>query len=298
MHSYLRAIGFSEVIDRIELERLLGIIIDQPTEKKIYNMPNNKVFTEMSKMFSKQMGITVRGETDSEGKFYMEHYFPYFRGQYISTKEETSIIKRVDTEAYTGMCDDIRLGVSLIFYLQNVVDYLVEGKDKGQMDRPLPIYLSALSISGKVLLPMELDEKLAKNNSADVQYRRQLIAEAKKGNQEAIDSLTIDDIDMYAMISRRAKVEDIYTIVETSFTPYGSESDNYTVLGTIVDMDVLANEYTGEEVYSLMVSSNDVIFQVAINKKDLLGEPVVGRRFKGNIWLQGNIDFNSDKCLN
>jgi len=139
---------------------------------------------------------------------------------------------------------------------------------------------------------------LAKNNSADVQYRRQLIAEAKKGNQEAIDSLTIDDIDMYAMISRRAKVEDIYTIVETSFTPYGSESDNYTILGTIVDMDVLVNEYTGEEVYSLMISSNDVIFQVAINKKDLLGEPIVGRRFKGNIWLQGNIDFNSDKCLN
>lgn len=296
MHSYLRAIGFSEVIDRMELERLLGIIMEQPTEKKTYNMPNNKVFIEVSKMFSKQMGITIRGETDSEGKFYMEHYFPYFKSQYMSTKEETSIIKRVDTDAYTGMCDDIRLGVSLIFYLQNVVDYLTDGKN--QTDRALPIYLTALSISGKIILPMELDEKLAKNNSADVQYRRQLIAEAKKGNQEAIDSLTIDDIDMYAMISRRAKVEDIYTIVETSFTPYGSESDNYTILGTIVDMDVLVNEYTGEEVYSLMISSNDVIFQVAINKKDLLGEPIVGRRFKGNIWLQGNIDFNSDKCLN
>lgn len=296
VHSYLRAIGFSEVIDRMELERLLGIIMEQPTEKKTYNMPNNKVFIEVSKMFSKQMGITIRGETDSEGKFYMEHYFPYFKSQYMSTKEETSIIKRVDTDAYTGMCDDIRLGVSLIFYLQNVVDYLTDGKN--QTDRPLPIYLTALSISGKIILPMELDEKLAKNNSADVQYRRQLIAEAKKGNQEAIDSLTIDDIDMYAMISRRAKVEDIYTIVETSFTPYGSESDNYTILGTIVDMDVLVNEYTGEEVYSLMISSNDVIFQVAINKKDLLGEPIVGRRFKGNIWLQGNIDFNSDKCLN
>lgn len=296
MHSYLRAIGFSEVIDRMELERLLGIIMVQPTEKKTYNMPNNKVFTEISKMYSKQMGITIRGEIDSEGKFYLEHYFPYFKSQYMSTKEETSIIKRVDTEAYTGMCDDIRLGVSLIFYLQNVVDYLTDGKD--QTDRALPIYLTALSISGKIILPVEFDEKLAKNNSADVQYRRQLIAEAKKGNQEAIDSLTIDDIDMYAMISRRAKVEDIYTIVETSFTPYGSESDNYTILGTIVDMDVLVNEYTGEEVYSLMVSSNDVIFQIAINKKDLLGEPTVGRRFKGNIWLQGNIDFNSEKCLN
>ncbi|WMJ85401.1 DUF3881 family protein [Anaerocolumna sp. MB42-C2] len=296
MHSYLRAIGFSEVTDRIELEKLLGIIIDQPTEKKVFNMTNEKVFTEITKLFSKQMGITLRGEIDANGKFYMEHYFPFYKSQYMSTKEETSIIKRVDAEAYTGMCDDVRLGVSLIFYLQNVVDYLIDGKNK--TDRPFPIFLSALSISGKIILPMELDEKLAKNNSADVQYRRQLIAEAKKGNQEAIDSLTIDDIDMYAMISRRAKVEDIYTIVETTFTPYGSESDNYTVLGTITDMDALINEITGEEIYSLMISCNDVIFQVAINKKDLLGEPVVGRRFKGNIWLQGNIDFNSEKCLN
>ncbi|MFU0827727.1 MAG: DUF3881 domain-containing protein [Lachnoclostridium sp.] len=295
MHSYLRSVGFSNIVDRVELEKLLGMIMEQPTEKKICEMSNKKKFTEITKMFSKQMGITIRGEIDDDGKFYMEHYFPCFISQYMSTREETSIIKRVDTEAYTGMCDDIRLGVSLIFYLQNVVDYLKDGKN--QTDRPLPIYLSALSISGKIILPMEFDEKLAKSNSADVQHRRKLIAEAKKGNQEAIDSLTIDDIDMYTMISRRAKVEDIYSIVETSFSPYGSESDNYTILGIIVDMDVLVNEYTGEEVYSLMVSCNDVIFQVAINKKDLLGEPAVGRRFKGNIWLQGNIDFN-EKCLN
>jgi hypothetical protein len=294
VHSYLRAIGFSKITDRVELEDLLGIIIEQPTEKNIINVHDNKVFAEISKTFSKQMGITLRGEYDSEGKFYMEHYFPYYKSQYMSTKEEMSIIKRVDTEAYTGMCDDVRLGVSLIFYLQNVVDYMSFGKEINQNGIILPIYLSALSVSGKIILPLERDEKLDKNNSADVQYRRQLISEAKKGNQEAIDSLTIDDIDMYAMISRRAKYEDIYTIVETSFTPYGSESDNYTILGTITDMDVFTNDITGEEIYNLMISCNDVIFQVAINKLDLYGEPTVGRRFKGNIWLQGFIDFQTN----
>lgn len=298
MHSFLRAIGFSNIKDRLDLERLVGIIMEQPSDKKVYSSPNNKMFAEITKMFSKQMGITLRGEFDENGKFYMEHYFPYFKSSYMSTKEETSIIKRVDTDAYTGMSDDIRLGVSLIFYLQNVVDFFMEEKDGKKFDRPLPIYLSALSVSGKILLPLERDEKQEKNNTADVQYRRQLIAEAKKGNQEAIDSLTIDDIDMYAMISRRAKVEDIYSIVETSFTPYGSESDNYTVLGTIIDLDSLFNEITGEEIYHLTVSCNDLIFQILINKLDILGEPQVGRRFKGNVWLQGFIDFNSDKCIN
>lgn len=298
MHSFLRAIGFSSIKDRLELERLVGMIMEQPSDKRVYNSQNNKVFAEITKMFSKQMGITLRGEFDENGKFYMEHYFPYFKSSYMSTKEETSIIKRVDTDAYTGMSDDIRLGVSLIFYLQNVVDFFMEEKDGKHLGRPVPIYLSALSVSGKILLPLERDVKQEKNNSADVQYRRQLIAEAKKGNQEAIDSLTIDDIDMYAMISRRAKVEDIYSIVETSFTPYGSESDNYTILGTITDLDSLINEMTGEEIYHLTISCNDLIFQILINKLDLLGEPQIGRRFKGNVWLQGYIDFNSDKCIN
>ncbi|WOO34587.1 DUF3881 family protein [Anaerocolumna sp. AGMB13020] len=293
MHSFLRAIGFTNMKDRLDLERLVNLITEQPTDKRIYTQQDGRIFAEITKLFSKQIGVTVRGEYDSQGKFYMEHYFPYIKGSYISTKEEVSIIKRVDTDAYTGMSDDVRLGVSLIFYLQNVVDYLNESKDKKQFDRPFSIYLSALSVSGKILLPLERDEKLAKSNTAEVQYRRQLISEAKKGNQEAIDSLTIDDIDMYAMISRRAKVEDIYTIVETSFTPYGSESDNYTILGTIIDLDVLKNEITEEEMYNLSISCNDVIFQVTINKTDLYGEPLVGRRFKGNIWLQGYVDFLS-----
>lgn len=295
VHSYLRAIGFSEIIDRKELEQLLSMIIEQPTEKKIIDIQNNKKAAEITKLFSKNMGIIIRGEYDEEGKFYMEHYFPFSRNNYISAKEQVTIIKRVDTDAYTGMCDDIRLGVSLIFYLQNVVDYFKDGKDKNQKGLLWPIYLSGLSISGKILLPLEQDEKLVKNNNADTQYRRQLIAEAKKGNQEAIDSLTIDDIDMYAMISRRAKLEDIYTIVETSFTPFGSESDNYTILGTIVDMESTINEITKEEVYDLMINCNDVIFQIIINKRDIMGEPTVGRRFKGDVWLQGFIDFNMDK---
>jgi hypothetical protein len=81
--------------------------------------------------------------------------------------------------------------------------------------------------------------------------------------------------------------------VETSFTPFGSESDNYTVIGTIMDMDKSINEVTGEEIVGLLINCNDAILQVTINQKDLYGEPAIGRRFKGNIWLQGNIDFST-----
>ena len=129
------------------------------------------------------------------------------------------------------------------------------------------------------------------SSNADIRQRNQLIAEAKKGNQEAIDSLTIDDIDLYAMVSKRIQYEDIYSIVDTAFIPYGSESDNYTVLATILDCTSITNTQTKEEVYVLQLECNHLIFEVCINKKDLLGEPQIGRRFRGTVWMQGNVDF-------
>ena len=47
----------------------------------------------------------------------------------------------------------------------------------------------------------------------------------------------------------------------------------------------------GEDIYKFKVDCNDVLFTVCINSKDLLGQPEVGRRFKGQIWMQGILNF-------
>lgn len=292
MHSYLRAIGFSNVNNRMELNHLLEKVTEQPTKIRALKNSNTGSLTEITMDFGDGIGITLRGETDEMGNFHMEHYFPFLYGQNISTREEVGINKRVDTEAYTGMCDDFRLGVSLIFYLQNVVDYLEKKAQNMPMSTPFPITLAALSLEGRILLPIEMDEVQVRNISAETKHRNNLIAEAKKGNQDAIDSLTIDDIDTYAMISRRAKKEDIYSIVDTSFIPFGSESDNYSVIATITECSLTTNSFTKEEVYDLQLVCNELNFRLCINKQDLLGEPAVGRRFKGNIWMQGGVSFS------
>ena len=41
----------------------------------------------------------------------------------------------------------------------------------------------------------------------------------------------------------------------------------------------------------MTLDCNGLEFDVCINENDLLGEPQVGRRFKGVIWLQGYINF-------
>ncbi|BCN33012.1 DUF3881 family protein [Anaeromicropila herbilytica] len=292
MHSYLRAIGFSNVRSRSDLDKIIGTIMNEPTNKTTTKVNDKVILTEITKNFSERMGITIRGEYDEFGFFHLEHYFPHFCGQMVTAKEDVVVNKKVDTDSYTGMCDDIRLGVSLIFYLQNVIDYIEKKKVKDFPSIIVPVTLSGLSIEGKILLPLDKTEKQIRNNKADTKYRNNLIAEAKKGNQDAIDSLTIDDIDLYALISKRAKHEDIYSIVDTSFVPYGAESDNYSILGTILDSKLINNEFTKESIYDLLIECNDLILNICINKEDLLGEPSVGRRFKGNIWMQGFIDFS------
>lgn len=36
---------------------------------------------------------------------------------------------------------------------------------------------------------------------------------------------------------------------------------------------------------------NDIHLDVCVNQESLFGEPEVGRRFKGIVWLQGNVNF-------
>ena len=84
---------------------------------------------------------------------------------------------------------------------------------------------------------------------------------------------------------------DIFSLVDTYFMPYGVECDQYSVLGEITDMKLVTNGLTGEKVHILTLCCNDLNLKVAINSIDLLGEPAVGRRFKGSVWLQGQVNF-------
>ena len=106
-----------------------------------------------------------------------------------------------------------------------------------------------------------------------------------------METLTIEDIDLYSKITRRMMKEDIYSIVETCFMPCGIECDQYSVIGEIKNVAMKKNSMTGEDVYDLTVESSDLTFHVGIAKMDLLGEPEVGRRFKGQIWMQGFVQF-------
>ena len=291
MHKFLKSIGFSDIGNK-KMEALLEELVEHPGIVKVTRDSEGNEFAEISRSYEKNgtFGITVRGTYDENEVFHMDYYYPYVEGFHTTTQEKIDIEKHAEKESYAGVCDDVRLGVTLIFYVQNVADYLSE-----QMGRKNPVTgkgarLAGLSVDGKIILPVYQSEK-AKTTNSTRSDRNQLMAEAREGNEDAIENLTLDDMDTYNRISKRMVNEDILSIVDSTFMPYGIESDQYGILGTIQELELFENQITKENIYCMTIECNDVIFDVCINEKDLLGEPAVGRRFKGNIWMQGWVDL-------
>lgn len=291
MHKYMRAIGFSKFSDRREEQRLITDIIMNATRRSYTANGENTILAEFCEDFAKDIGIAVCGEFDAEEKFTYDYFYPYLRGTGVTSCEDVSVERHADKESYAGVCDDIKVGVSLIFYLQNIVPYV-----KAQTTDMLPVMgttltLSGLSIGGNILLPIEKDENEIQRIKKESMSRNQLIAAARKGDEDAIESLTLEDMDIYSTISKKILTEDVFSLVDTYFMPYGVECDQYSVMGEIINISQRVNKITREEIYVLRLSCNDLEFDICINKKDLYGEPQIGRRFKGVIWMQGYINY-------
>lgn len=286
MHKFLRSIGFSDIRKR-DLEMVLQEIVDRPEIMKITKDSEGNEFAELSRSYAYNVGITVRGTYQEDDSFEIEYYYPYMYGTSVTTNEQVEVEKHAEKESYAGVCDELNIGVTLIFYLQNVVDYLAE--HYGHMGRTYyGAMLAGLSTNGKILCPIQ-EKKKEKTSVYKHEQRNQLMMQARDGDENAIESLTLEDMDTYAILSQRIMKEDVYSIVKSTFMPYGIESDQYTVLGEIVDCECMENRLTEETIYGLKINCNDIEFDICINKKDLLGEPAIGRRFMGDIWMQGSL---------
>lgn len=289
MHDYLRAVGFSKVQHKRDLQRLLDMVMGNP-DSEFASDCGGTVYAEKCRDFVSNAGITVRGEVDEHGMFSYEYYFPHYTGHQISLTDDVSVEKISEREEYDGMCDVVNLGVSLIFHMNHLMDY-ADMNPKSRQISSVSVRLSALSISGKVILPVVRNDSERLKRLRENESRNGMIAAARQGDQDALENLTLEDIDMYTSISKRIKSEDVLTIVESYFMPYGIACDQYSVMGDILSVEEVYNQLTGEKLYQIQVECNDVLIDLCMNAEDLLGEPAVGRRFRGNIWLQGHLDY-------
>ncbi len=295
MHKFLRAVGFSKIEDRKELSEIITASI-QNADKRLYvTTMHDGIIAEFEKNFAEDIGIAVCGEFDDNDKFIYEYYYPYLIPTDVSTEEDLNVERHAAQISYAGICNEPRVGVTLIFYLQNMIPYIKYENEDNFPIRGTSLSLSALSIKGQILMPIAKTDEEKEVAKKKTNYRNKLINNARRGDENAIESLTLDDMDLYTSISKKIRSQDVYSLVDSYFMPYGVECDHYSVLGEIKETKKVINKMSKETVHIMRINCNDLEFDLCINDKDLLGEPAIGRRFKGNIWMQGVINYPDSK---
>ena len=152
MHKFLRAVGLSD-IKKEELEKICKDIEEKPDTIKVAEDSEGNEFAELCHQFGDFFGLTLRGTYREDDTFEMDYYYPYVFGTSITTNEQIDVEKHAEKESYAGVCDEVNLGVTLIFYIQNVADYLAE-TNRNLSKIHYGAMLAGLSTEGKILCPV------------------------------------------------------------------------------------------------------------------------------------------------
>ena len=289
-HRYLRAIGFSQYNQSRQVRSLLDWVCRTPSASSLVR-EGKETYGCLSKSAGDRIGLRVYGELEDGKSFQPEYLFPYADSDTVSTRVPCMVERQHDRNAYGGLCEDPALGVSLIFYLSNGMEYARRQAVSADSAEIQAVYLTALCLSGKVLLPVRKSERQKAISRAAVRNRGMLMEAARNGDEKAMETLAMEDMNLVQEISGRVAHEDLYSIVDTCFMPCGLECDQYALIAEILKVETLRNTMTGENLYRMLLECNDVKLSLVMNQEDLLGDPAPGRRFKGDVWLQGRAEF-------
>lgn len=104
--------------------------------------------------------------------------------------------RHADKDSYAGICDDIKVGIS-DFLSAKSYSY-IKAQSTGKLPiRGTTLTLSGLSLKGSILLPIKKDEEHVLRVKKDSANRNKSLAAARQGDEDAIETLTLEDMDMY-----------------------------------------------------------------------------------------------------
>ena len=191
MHKYLNAIGFHDIASEREWYQIL-----LESEKKFSGydriaLDEHTDLCELRREYGNGIGISSCGFIDeNDEEFRRECYFPYFSGSGVSSYADIAVEQKASSPTYIGVCEDVKLGCSIIFHIQNGMEYIKEATLGGLNKSSISITFSGLALSGKILLPVTKDAGAADKRAKDLRNRMMLMSAAKEGNPDAIESLT------------------------------------------------------------------------------------------------------------
>ena len=273
MNLYIRTLGFDNMTSEAEAKFIKTGI--RESIKEGFVIRHEKLDRGVIILrLSNSTGLYVYGRYE-KNVFKYEYYFPFVVGKALSDNEEMTIERHLDKESYAVICDELKTGVTLIFYLQNVMDYLdylYSGKDFNADDfnpdrkneigkvpiRNKKVALTGLSLGGIIMLPVR-KERNSKKSRQDEIARKNLIQAAKNGDEDAIESLTIEDIDMVDNSGGLSATIELYRTKERQVS---LEKENE-------QLEKLMNTDDLTQVFNRRCFNNDIINQTLQNKSSV-----------------------------
>lgn len=292
MNYFMRAIGLSKYDTKINQRKIADYVRENAQSMSLMSMGHREWAKEYRYEFTKDLACVLHTTQTEDGE-YMDYIIPCVKGSVNQCTEPVTIERKTNEQAFLGTCDDGKSGINLVFYVTNYQQYS-EKKERYELmqQSTAKVYLSALSVEAKVLLPIEPYPQVREKQLVAERKRRKIKEAANKGDINAIQILSFEKMEEINTAYQRIEKEDLFSVVETSFMPYGLECDRYSIVGNIRTVDRIENPFTKERVLKLMIECNELVFEIFINEEDLFGEPLPGRRIKASIWLQGEVILN------
>ncbi len=262
--------------------------LQKPTTFSVVGLSNEQSLALVERDIQGQAGIAVVGIMKDNGDVTPDYCFPYVRSTHISSDARISYERKASVEGFSGMCEDSRLGMAMIFDVQNITDVMRDAKSRTLEDPPFTrVALTLLLQDGMVILPISENNPTFVRNRTTLQER---FATADVQNDpEALERMAKEELARYEKAMKRVEETDVFSVVDNFFMPHGMESDNYYFLGTILSRKLFVNELTDERFYRILLEVNGIELMVAVNEKDLVGAPEPGMRLKGHGMLMGEL---------
>ena len=286
MHRFIKAAGFPDFTGETGMFDFLEKEVIKPENLQMeLNIEPGCVIREYCLMTNRAVGILAATLVAAGRLPRLIYYYTFLEAEEESSSAECILERHTETDTYSGIIDDLAPGISLIFHMTNSLEYrslLARGEDPLKAYRGT--YLSAFANEGKVLLPVVHDTYGVLSDITGIKDAGDASCRSVLHDAGIEEEAAIED-ELY----ERIQTEDLYTVVDQTFIPWGVDCDQYSIVGEITGVEEAINAYTGVPLWFLKVTCNDVQFRLCMRKNDLLGEPLAGRRIKCGIWLHGRV---------
>lgn len=285
----INAIGFSDITEQKHLNKLVETTLKSPTYQSIATDKNKLQIAEYRKKVAPHTYILVRVSVEEDikeiTKFNVEECEACVEST-IKAEFEDIEVECIDGTLYYVICEEKNTSMQIIFWMQNLVEYLNE-KQKGKTI--IGASILGLALEGTIILPIVKDEEEIEFEIEERDKLRDIVERIKGGDEEASILLEEEEKELDAQLIERLKEEDFLSIMSGYFIPLSYDESMYAVLGEIIEIKERENDQTNEKMYVFKLDINSMLVEVIINKKTLIGMPLVGMRFLGSCWLQGKV---------